>query len=403
LGGIRLLTRDVERRINRVIMIVTFFAVVLGVVFFSGFREGTLPAVIVLFVVRMHLQGFSVRISERTDLSLGTAAVLPTIYLTGITPAMLTSVLLGIYDGVRHKKLWQRAMYNSAQFAISSLVGGLILEFSTSRPGVSGFPLLVSFVAATTAYIFTNNALVCYVVALGRGIPWWIQIKEVLGRSVFSYFCSAFLGIMFTFFVIGYGFWGLIAFSAFLVTISGLLKSAAEVSAERARRQEVEEELVIDDMTGAYNFRYLNRWLSEPSHERVALLFMDIDGFAAFNNSYGHAEGDQVLKNVVEAIQQIIRAEDRVVRYGGDEFVVFLKNMDVVGARRVAERIRERLASLEDPCWKEPITVSLGIAASPQHATDKRQLLLFADQAMYQAKQACKNTIRVWNAVNDIA
>ena len=403
LGGVGLISKDVERRIYRVIQFVTIIAIALGVVFYSGFREGSLPAILVLFVVRLHLQGFSVRISERTVLSLGTAAVLPTIYLAGITPAMLTSVVLGIYDGVRHKKVWHRAMYNSAQFALSSLTAGLTLEFATAWLGTSGLGLLAASIVATMVYILMNNGLVCYVVALGRGIPWWTQVKEVLGRSVFSYFCSGFLGIMFTFFVIGYGLWGLLAFAAFMIIISGLLKSAAEVSAERALRQEIEEELVIDDMTGAFNFRYLNKWLSEPSEEHVALLFMDIDDFAAFNNSYGHAEGDLVLRNVVETIRQIIRAEDRVVRYGGDEFVVFLKDMDIVGAKRVAERIRERLASLESTSWKEPLTVSLGIAASPQHATDKRQLLLYADQAMYEAKNARKNTICIWNTINDHA
>ena len=141
----------------------------------------------------------------------------------------------------------------------------------------------------------------------------------------------------------------------------------------------------------------MNNWLSRPSDEKISLLFLDIDDFAVFNNTYGHAEGDKVLKKLVETISANVREGDHVIRYGGDEFVVFLKEMDPAGAKRVADRIARGLAALDDPKWKQPITVSIGIAAKPEQTTDKRELLLFADQAMYLAKDAGKDTIRMWD------
>src|SRR5690606_36620786 len=111
------------------------------------------------------------------------------------------------------------------------------------------------------------------------------------------------------------------------------------VSVEREQRKQLEEELVIDEMTGAYNFRYLNNWLGEPSGEAMSLLFMDIDDFALFNDTYGHAEGDKVLALLVETIRKSVREDDHVIRYGGDEFVVLLRGVDAEGARRLAGRI----------------------------------------------------------------
>ncbi|MCK9526758.1 MAG: GGDEF domain-containing protein, partial [Limnochordia bacterium] len=161
--------------------------------------------------------------------------------------------------------------------------------------------------------------------------------------------------------------------------------------------------LIIDEMTGAYNFRYLNNWLNNPSDDELSLLFIDIDDFAGFNNTYGHAEGDKVLARLVETINGSIRADDQVIRYGGDEFVVFLRKMDSKGAKSVAERIMQNLSRVSNPAWAQPITVSLGIAVKPKHTRDKRELLLFADQAMYRAKNLGKSQIQMWNIVNDSA
>ena len=105
----------------------------------------------------------------------------------------------------------------------------------------------------------------------------------------------------------------------------------------------------------------------------------------------------------MEIINQSVRDDDQVIRYGGDEFVVLLKGMDAEGAQHVAGRIMDNLALLKGSRWVEPITVSLGIAAMPEHTDDKRQLLLMADQAMYQAKELGKNNTRNWSAMVDLA
>jgi len=168
------------------------------------------------------------------------------------------------------------------------------------------------------------------------------------------------------------------------------------VSDEREKRRELEAELVIDEMTQAYNFRYLNNWLNDPSEEKLGVLFIDIDDFKVFNDLYGHAEGDVVLRIITETIKKSIRANDQVIRYGGDEFVVLLPNQDGAGAKKVGRRIQGNLSKLPFAICKQPITVSIGVATMPEDTTDKRELLLLADQAMYAAKSSGKNTLRVY-------
>ncbi len=385
------------------IFAITGIAIVLGVVFYSGYSAVNWSFMIVLTVLMFYLQTVVVRIGERMDYSLATAAMLPVIFLYGVTPSMLISALSGIYDGIKHKKEWRRTMFNAAQFAICALLASLSFGYLTNLLGNQGFGLAVAMSAGTAVYIVCNIALVSLLVAIWRGVSLFTQIK-LLNTGVFhNNFSTGFVGVIFSFFVLSYGIWGLLAFSGLLLNLSWLLNAAAVVSTERARRQALEEALVVDEMTGAYNFRYLNNWLSEPSDVNMAVLFLDIDDFCIFNNKYGHAEGDKVLKILVDTINKSVRSADRVIRYGGDEFVVFLNEMDTQGARRVAQRIMENLDSLTDVHLTESITVSIGIATKPYDTKDKHQLLLFADQAMYMAKDKGKNTLQVWSAVKDPA
>jgi len=393
----------VNTRVNLNIYIVTMMTVVLGVIFYSGFREASWLVMLIFALLQIYLADVKVRISERTDVSLGAAAVLPMVIMCGVTQSMLISVLLGIYDGVKGKKEWQRSMFNAAQLALSALMMRLSFVYVRDALAGTGFELAVAAIVATAVYIVFNIGLVCRMAAISRGVSWLAHFRLVFPLLMYSSFSSGFIGIIFAFFILSYEFWGLVAFSVLLISLSGLLEAAAAVSVEREQRKQLEEELVIDEMTGAYNFRYLNNWLGEPSGEAMSLLFMDIDDFALFNDTYGHAEGDKVLALLVETIRKSVREDDHVIRYGGDEFVVLLRGVDAEGARRLAGRIVKNLTLVTTPTWKEPITVSLGIAVKPEHTKDKRQLLLYADQAMYKAKEAGKNNAQVWSEVQDIA
>lgn len=129
--------------------------------------------------------------------------------------------------------------------------------------------------------------------------------------------------------------------------------------------------------------------------EMMAVLFLDLDRFKEVNDTYGHAAGDQLLKEVANRIRQCVRETDTVARIGGDEFVVLIESMQQPDyATIVADKIH---AALDQPILLEEhqvsILSSIGIAHYPQHGDTEQSLLDHADAAMYEQKQQRKNTI----------
>ncbi|HXZ99434.1 MAG TPA: diguanylate cyclase [Candidatus Binatia bacterium] len=158
------------------------------------------------------------------------------------------------------------------------------------------------------------------------------------------------------------------------------------------------EELLNAAMTDPLTRLYNSRWLRDAAHrdlERAArdglpvtLLLLDLDHFKMVNDSAGHAAGDLLLQRVALQLRTAVRATDAVVRLGGEEFVVLLHAASLEQAARIGEALRVAVRQIPVPAGSpmERLTVSVGIAAHPQHGEDLDQLLAAADRAMYSAK-----------------
>ena len=181
----------------------------------------------------------------------------------------------------------------------------------------------------------------------------------------------------------------------------------ALINAERGA--EAQSLIYIDDLTKLYNGRYLNVVLdremkrSERYRNFFCVLFMDIDFFKRVNDAHGHLVGSRVLVEVGAVLRACVRDSDTVVRYGGDEFVVLLVETNADEAMIVAERMRKMIEA--EPFVKETglgirLTISIGIAAFPEHATTKQTLLNLADQAMYRGKESTRNVVYLAHAQN---
>lgn len=160
----------------------------------------------------------------------------------------------------------------------------------------------------------------------------------------------------------------------------------------------------FDGLTNVSNRRSLDATLecyhalAQSEQQPLAVLFIDIDYFKAYNDHYGHLQGDQVLKCIAQVIQHTIRHQDFVARYGGEEFVVLLPNTDVHQAYRIASHISKAVDELQIHHEKSEIsphiTISLGVAVySTEHQISSQQLLYFADQALYRAKACGRHQI----------
>jgi two-component system cell cycle response regulator len=165
-----------------------------------------------------------------------------------------------------------------------------------------------------------------------------------------------------------------------------------------------ERRATIDALTGLFNRRHFEaRFREESAHVRrhsrpLALLFVDLDHFKSINDTFGHEEGDRVLRHVADAIPHVLRAEDSAYRYGGEEFVVLLRDCDGASARLVGDRLRARLASSPVELRGEPrvITFSGGIAAAQaDNAFRTDDLVARADEALYRAKRAGRDRIEL--------
>ncbi len=158
---------------------------------------------------------------------------------------------------------------------------------------------------------------------------------------------------------------------------------------------------MLDPLTGLYNRRGLQNKIDNLlTHDdgRQFVLLLDIDHFKAYNDHYGHMMGDQALIRVSAAIRDAVRSRDIVARFGGEEFMILLSDVDLEHARTTAERIRQQVFDLKIPhMFNESVatnvTVSIGIA--PLLNEDIEDALGKADKALYEAKHLGRNHILV--------
>ncbi len=157
---------------------------------------------------------------------------------------------------------------------------------------------------------------------------------------------------------------------------------------------------VVDELTGAYTRRFLDKQLrmrlGEARRHRtsVSLILFDLDNFKDVNDTYGHPFGDTVLKGTAELARRRIRKEDILARYGGEEFAVVLPHTDRPGAAVLAERLRESVAGQlhSNGGRSERVTISLGIASFPLDEADSvEKLIECADSRLYKAKDSGRN------------
>jgi diguanylate cyclase (GGDEF)-like protein len=183
------------------------------------------------------------------------------------------------------------------------------------------------------------------------------------------------------------------------------LASQAAVSIENVDLHEtVQRQAVTDELTGLFNHRRFQEVIDmEVERARrfgtgLGLIMFDIDNFKSVNDTYGHLQGDQVLREIARVLRESAREIDEPARYGGEEMAVALPQTDLEGAYQFAERLRRRIEELDirllDGDGHLNITASFGAAALPESSdADKDALVAAADQALYRAKRLGKNRV----------
>lgn len=165
-------------------------------------------------------------------------------------------------------------------------------------------------------------------------------------------------------------------------------------------REALRIQSIRDPLTGLYNRRHMEESLAREIHRAkrhqkpLGIIMLDVDHFKRFNDTYGHEEGDVLLRELGTILQAGIRQEDIACRYGGEEFLVMLPDAPLRNAVERAEMLRRQIRT-GLKIKQEPVTVSIGVAVYPDHGLTGETVVGAADRALYQAKHAGRDRVVV--------
>lgn len=172
-----------------------------------------------------------------------------------------------------------------------------------------------------------------------------------------------------------------------------MLKSLAD---SQNTIDELTDQLKLDSLTGIPNRRSMDHVLNKLITEKVphAIILIDLDDFKNVNDTYGHTVGDEVLKAFAHKMKESVHEQGTCFRYGGEEFMVILPHTAIEDAVTLAEDLRIKQASADNPSGR-PVTLSAGVTVFTSTFSSPNQLIAIADQALYEAKQSGRNCIRI--------
>lgn len=235
-------------------------------------------------------------------------------------------------------------------------------------------------------FLISASLLVVQLTSKSGAVTWGLLLKA-LGYTLFSY--SFYHSTYFQLETANY------SKTAQLNRINQSLQQEVSRRVEEIERsnRKLAEKNKTDELTGVFTKKtiidFINNAISKKPNSELSIFMFDIDNFKQINDTYGHITGDKCLKNLVSIANNSIRGEDRLGRYGGDEFVILMYETNPVKAFLVAERFRKKVESTNDPHY----TVSIGIASYPLDAKNAIDLIKAADKALYISKETGRNKV----------
>jgi diguanylate cyclase (GGDEF)-like protein len=169
-------------------------------------------------------------------------------------------------------------------------------------------------------------------------------------------------------------------------------------------RETLREQSIRDPLTRLFNRRFLEESLGRElqlaarKRQSIAVLFLDLDHFKRFNDTFGHDAGDMVLQSLADLLRNFFRATDICCRYGGEEFAIILPESTSREAALRADALRSEVKGLRLQYKKQPLgplTLSIGVAAFPEHGSTSEDLLKIADQCLYESKNRGRDIVTV--------
>jgi diguanylate cyclase (GGDEF)-like protein len=321
-----------------------------------------------------------------------------------VLPLSLTLLLIALIR-LQHWFIARRPAHN---FVFSTFTHGLSgalahLTFNALGPhnwgALSGFDSVREFIVlAITGLVFESVQIVYIGGILALGVSSIPTVRNVLGNKADNLLEAITIGLG--------------AVTAVLLLIMppmvAIMAVVTVVFNRLAELDQLQDDVRTDPKTAIFNMRgwsesaerALNR--AARSEDGLALLMIDLDHFKWINDTYGHPAGDDVLRNVAQTLDEVTRPSDVVGRFGGEEFLILLPDIDETTTKLAAERVRSAIASLRIATTDKRgslttisgRTTSIGVSLYPRHGDTLESLLQAADAAVYEAKEGGRNQVR---------
>ena len=185
--------------------------------------------------------------------------------------------------------------------------------------------------------------------------------------------------------------------------LESYLSGAASALSNLRLLDRMKQQANIDMLTGLYNRRFLEDYarklfaIARRREQPVGMIMLDLDHFKSFNDVYGHEIGDRILRHFAKTVTASMRETNLAARYGGEEFIVILPDTSAKSCTLVAERIRKAVMSMVVPSNTEKplpqLTVSIGVAAFPEHGQTLEEVIQASDKALYESKRSGRNRV----------
>jgi len=329
-------------------------------------------------------------------ISLNDPVTFSALWCFGPPLAIIASVPASLLKFFTRRRGLLNCLFNAGQLTLSIVAAGAVPAVLGNLISAGGGVVEIIVIVLTICmFDFVNNALVSLAMSIDQGQPWrdmFLRIAFVDRKnSVVLWYFVNIAGILLTSYM---------GKSGTLFVFFGVLVLWAQVQFEREAARKAHE-AQTDVLTGLFNVRYLEDWMNKEfpkiaSQEGTcSVVFVDVDGLKLINDTYGHESGDSVLMHLSGMLRSITRAEDRIVRYGGDEFIVICQKAGLDEATGIGQRALDAIK--KNPLIHEGNTlhygVSMGVATFPNHSILGRDLVRLADKAMYLAKKRGGNML----------
>jgi len=301
-------------------------------------------------------------------------------------------VMALIPEWIKYRYPWYIQTFNIATYLLNVLAAWAALHLVAPGGLSAEWRPAAGVLAAGPVFAILNHLMVAMVLKLARGIP--IRESGLFGRESIE----TDLALL----AVGAGmatFWAVEPMLIILQVIPLVLFFRA------LRVPKLQEEAHHDAKTGLLSARRFMELLDDEvdkcirSGKSLAVLMCDLDLFRNVNNTYGHLAGDEVLRAVAKLLKRTVRGEDLVGRFGGEEFVVLLRNADRASAAIAGERIRQEVRdaafTVSASADTLKLTISVGVASFPEAVHDARNLLHDADLAVYRSKLSGRNRVTI--------